>query len=179
MLSAIWYHLYNLKNVKPAILLKVTLLHGCFSRFLNCTNGTKSLNASQSGKEIAVQLFLFWKGFFKIKKKTSDGVMRKEGSFCYSLLYHSFMNIYVIRRAILIECLPLLAFGGTSSGSPEPSTFQVIALFTRWSRWLLCLLIWSNTLSEILGSLTVWTLLKCSDLIWNSSVFSSCPPIFN
>ena len=31
---------------KPATLLKVTLLHGCFSRFLNCTNGTKSRNAS-------------------------------------------------------------------------------------------------------------------------------------
>ena len=55
---AIWYHLYNLKNVKnthggvlllvkPATLLKVTLLHGCFLRFLNCTNGTKSRNASQ------------------------------------------------------------------------------------------------------------------------------------
>ena len=25
---------------------KVTLLHGCFSRFLKCTNGTKSRNAS-------------------------------------------------------------------------------------------------------------------------------------
>ena len=31
---------------KPATLLKLTLLHGCFSRFLNCTNGTKSRNAS-------------------------------------------------------------------------------------------------------------------------------------
>ena len=27
-------------------LLKVTLLHGCFSRFLNCTNGTKSRKTS-------------------------------------------------------------------------------------------------------------------------------------
>ena len=27
-------------------LLKVTLSHGCFSRFLNCTNGTKSRNPS-------------------------------------------------------------------------------------------------------------------------------------
>ena len=27
-------------------LLKATLLHGRFSRFLNCTNGTKSCNAS-------------------------------------------------------------------------------------------------------------------------------------
>ena len=31
---------------KPATLLKITLLHGCFSRFLNCTNGTKSYKAS-------------------------------------------------------------------------------------------------------------------------------------
>ena len=53
MCCAIWYYLYNLKNVKnihggvvlilekPATLLKVTLLHSCFSRFLNCTNDTK------------------------------------------------------------------------------------------------------------------------------------------
>ena len=40
--------LYNLKNVKNThgeVLLLVKfqaiLLHGCFSRFLNCTNGTK------------------------------------------------------------------------------------------------------------------------------------------
>ena len=58
MLCAIWCHLYNL-NVKStrrgvmllafiaclllqlATLLKVTLPHGCFSLFLNCTNGTR------------------------------------------------------------------------------------------------------------------------------------------
>ena len=28
-------------------LINVTLLHGCFSRFLNCTNGTKSRKTSQ------------------------------------------------------------------------------------------------------------------------------------
>ena len=44
MFYAIWHHLYNLKNVKNnhggglllvklQALLKVTLLHGCFSRF--------------------------------------------------------------------------------------------------------------------------------------------------
>ena len=32
---------------KSATLLKVILLHGCFSCFLNRTNGTKSRNASQ------------------------------------------------------------------------------------------------------------------------------------
>ena len=45
---------FNLKNVKNThgrvLILKLTLLHGCFSRFLNCTNGTKSHNASQVTK---------------------------------------------------------------------------------------------------------------------------------
>ena len=55
MHCAIWYHLHNLKNVKnthggvlilkPTTLLKLTFLHGYFSRFLYCTNGTKSCNA--------------------------------------------------------------------------------------------------------------------------------------
>ena len=56
MLCAIWYHLYNLKNMKSthegvllmaAHLLKVTLLHECFSRLLNFTSGTISRSASQ------------------------------------------------------------------------------------------------------------------------------------
>ena len=56
MFCAIWYHLYNLKNVKNThgerlTLLKVTLLHGCFSRFSNCANGIKSRNASQLIKQ--------------------------------------------------------------------------------------------------------------------------------
>ena len=41
----------NMKNTRggvlPATLLKATLLHECFSRFLNSTNGTKSRYASQ------------------------------------------------------------------------------------------------------------------------------------
>ena len=52
MNCAIWHHSYNFKNVKNIhrgvllLALKVTLLNGCFSRFLNCTNDTKSRNAS-------------------------------------------------------------------------------------------------------------------------------------
>ena len=64
ILCAIWCHFCNLKNVKknhggvlllvncrPQLLLKVTLLHWCFSRFLNCTIGTKSRNASLKFKK--------------------------------------------------------------------------------------------------------------------------------
>ena len=69
---SIWYYLYNLKNVKnthggrlilvklqykSATLLKLTLLHGCFSRFLNCTNGTKSRNASQMKNTSSFHVF--------------------------------------------------------------------------------------------------------------------------
>ena len=53
MLCGIWYHLHSLKNVKNThagvlllVWIKVTLLHGCFSHFLNCTNGTKWRKAS-------------------------------------------------------------------------------------------------------------------------------------
>ena len=61
MRCVISYHLGNLINVndthggvlllvncrlQPATLLKVRLLHGCFSRFLNCANDTKSRKAS-------------------------------------------------------------------------------------------------------------------------------------
>ena len=60
MRCAIWYYWYNLKSVKnthggvliliklqalACNLLKLTLLHGCFSRFSNGTNGIKSRNA--------------------------------------------------------------------------------------------------------------------------------------
>ena len=41
MLCAVWYHFYNLKNVK-----KQNSSMGFFSRFLNCTNRTKSGKAS-------------------------------------------------------------------------------------------------------------------------------------
>ena len=82
MLCAIWYHLYNLKNVKNthggvllliklqpkkrATLLKVTLLDVCFSRFLNCTNDTKSCNASHYRREV-----------WKLKKKPSLQIFKE------------------------------------------------------------------------------------------------------
>ena len=48
MLCMIWYHLCSFKNVKNTNggeLLKVTIFHGRFSQFLNCTSGTRSRKA--------------------------------------------------------------------------------------------------------------------------------------
>ena len=49
---AIWNHLYNLRNAKNT--------PGCFSRFLSCTNGTKSHNASHIWNLIVVQTYKSW-----------------------------------------------------------------------------------------------------------------------
>ena len=53
MPCTILYHLYNLKNVKNThggalfvAKLQVSGCHGCYLRFLDCTDGTKSRNAS-------------------------------------------------------------------------------------------------------------------------------------
>ena len=69
MLCAIWYHLYNLKNVKNThggVILLVKLQFcftksntpsSVFSRFLNCANGAKSRNLF-IGKLIASDKFI-------------------------------------------------------------------------------------------------------------------------
>ena len=77
MRCAIWYHLYNLKNVKNThgrvlmLVLKLTLLHGCFSHFLNCAKGTKSCNAPHSlfpvTMEILQQLRKLWHVFTRAR----------------------------------------------------------------------------------------------------------------
>ena len=41
---------------QPTNLLKVALFHGCFSRFLNCANGTKSRNGSHVYLEVDANL---------------------------------------------------------------------------------------------------------------------------
>ena len=41
-------------GLKTATLIKVVLHHGCFSRFLNCTNGTKSCKKSQMKLSIKI-----------------------------------------------------------------------------------------------------------------------------
>ena len=72
-LCAIWYHLYNLKNVKnthgatilhvPASLLKLIILRGCFSCFLNCTNGTES-SISEIGKRLIDEMMMNKESYF-------------------------------------------------------------------------------------------------------------------
>ena len=41
-----WFARFSTKRLKSTTFVKVTLFHGCFSRFLYCTNNTKSHKAS-------------------------------------------------------------------------------------------------------------------------------------
>ena len=80
MHCAIWHHLYNLKNLKnthgealllvkfPATLLKISLLHGCFSCFLNCNKGIKS--GKMSHMMIKLRVSYFHTDENNIKKQT-------------------------------------------------------------------------------------------------------------
>ena len=57
-------------NLNPPTLLKVTLLYGCFSRFLIRTNGAKSRNASHT----FIDLLFHGTGFFLYSLKTSENL---------------------------------------------------------------------------------------------------------
>ena len=87
MLCAIWCHLYNLKVkstrrgvillafiacllLQPATLLKVTLPNGCFSHFLNCTNGTRLRKVSYIS-EIVFLCFCFPASFSEIDARNA------------------------------------------------------------------------------------------------------------
>ena len=85
--------------------LKLTLLHGCFSRFLNCTNATKSRNASHLGiddwdftllqqcethKQLKEREKPF--GSYGLKRFTHQILMRKRST--YISIYESQTNNY-------------------------------------------------------------------------------------
>ena len=63
---------HSILQLKPATSLKVTLLHECFSRFLNCKNGTYSRNAShlQYEKYHLQSLFKYFKIVTAIKQES-------------------------------------------------------------------------------------------------------------
>ena len=87
MRCAIWYHLYNLKNAKNTHggVLILVKLHGCFSCFLNCTNATKSRNASHMQNHSTFFEFSWTKPFLKesyaILLKLHDLSMIKSSAF--------------------------------------------------------------------------------------------------
>ena len=85
----VWYHIYNLKNVKNthggaipfvkfrlklATLLKVALLHGCFT-FLNSEDGIKSCKASY---DFEVALSVQYSGIIHIKTCVVEWICSKK-----------------------------------------------------------------------------------------------------
>ena len=104
MRCAIWYLLHNLKNLnnnhggvkyqaQPATLLKIRLLHECFSSFLNCADGTKARKLSQMICKIFAELKKVIKvnvnnnrDIFKTLSNIYDGPLAKITSSIFALL---------------------------------------------------------------------------------------------
>ena len=70
-------------------LLKLTLLHGCFSRFLYCTNGTKSRKASHIIKNVNDKYLLIF-----VEKKNFYGPFYGWGSTTSRLESHFEEAVY-------------------------------------------------------------------------------------
>ena len=72
MCCVIWYHLYNRKKLKNThggvFKTSFKLLHGWFSRLLNCRNGTKSRKTSPSLDLWEVSKYVFSQSLLKSKK---------------------------------------------------------------------------------------------------------------
>ena len=111
MFCPIWYHFYNLRNVKnahggvlvsvklQAFSLKVTLLHGYFSRFLNCTNGTNSRNASH---RCTVLMILLETNKNLTSRQTRDEILQSSWSF------DIWLNLQYVFDYGLIKCMTVL-----------------------------------------------------------------------
>ena len=78
--------------LQPVTLLNITLLHGCFSCFLTCTNGTKLRKASH----------IFW-----VTTNVSRDVLHY--SRYYSSSWHSFCKLYV-EHEWLLTCSQFLKY---------------------------------------------------------------------
>ena len=65
-------------------LLKLTLLHGCFSRFLNCANGTKSRNVSHTCVLMNFELHSSYKEFQNLLKRDLDSEVSNDTKFVWN-----------------------------------------------------------------------------------------------
>ena len=83
---------------KPATLLKLTLLRGCFSRFLNCTTGTKSRNASH----ISNQGFDIFKLFQQLV--TLNFLMSR----IFIFIFYNFQFLTLLEKNLLKEFTTLV-----------------------------------------------------------------------
>ena len=117
ILFTIWYHLYNLKSVKnthrrvfilkAATLIKVTLLHGYFSRFLNCTNSTKSRKTSQKYSCTSERFFWWGRGYMaRMEIGWNQCLKRTVLTTCF-YSYTSFLVFHEMQSSSLLSITPL------------------------------------------------------------------------
>ena len=105
-------------------LLKVTLLHGCFSCFLNCTNGTKSRNASHI--KVGVPIFLLVDLIESFSTQWRKTWTARHSKSWINEIQNWWVNLYV------------------------HICFKYLSLLTLWSLTPVCLIfLWHNTPSAL------------------------------
>ena len=82
---------------KPATLWKLILLHGCFSRFLICTNATKLRNASQ--------IWLFF--IFRLELLVEEETVKRYESFVtmFCLFIQELFSYFLERTCLDGRCI--------------------------------------------------------------------------
>ena len=82
MCCAIWYHLCNFKNLKNAHGRAFNTSPWVSSRFLNCTNGTKSCKASHMNFVfLNIKIYQAQSGSVDVMSSTGNTVKRKAKKF--------------------------------------------------------------------------------------------------
>ena len=104
--------------MKPATLLKLILLRGCFSRFLNCTNNTKSSNAPH----------ISYFSLYRFTKPCSVGYLLMWIDRSYKRQVLSTPLEYLIKYPLMLILIPYKdarrTSGGTSSGFKLRTTVE-------------------------------------------------------
>ena len=117
--------LKNVKNTYWGVLLSskvagITLLHGCFSRFLNCTNGTKSRDASH-------MYFLCINPLDTVRKLNSHKAFRRRPKRFMEL--SCTFNIRPVSRAVFTLCLYCVSINRNS----RKACATIFGLRQRWA----------------------------------------------
>ena len=99
---------------------KITLLHGCFSRFLNCTNGTKSRDASH-------MYFLCINPLDTVRKLNSHKAFRRRPKRFMEVLCT--FNIRPVSRAVFTLCLYCVSINRNS----RKACATIFGLRQRWA----------------------------------------------
>ena len=164
---AIWYHFYNLKNVKSthggvtllaklkaATLLKVALLHECFSRFLSCKNATKSRKALHIVKAWMLCKPCIWREALSSNVSAYETDFEKSHQHCKCFDFFSQIDFFFFSDSEIQINLIVLGLQGSSSGYVSYCRFLLFLLLIIIGSGITFLVMFKGDIGEVQKFLT-------------------------